>query len=183
MASINGIELKGLKEFKGHEQEPLTQGNIYYKGKKVGWYSQDSYGGEDYISLAKDLGVEVKNEVEEILNSYESDTIFSGISELYDKCYGANFDTKKFKGGEYLFADLIRLQDHERIYKKFNKKWNINNIAICYKDLFTMFASASILPKEEFKKKLDKDKNIKLYYLYSSLEDFKLDTRNGSYFA
>ena len=35
MASINGIELKGLKEFKGHEQEPLTQGNIYYKGKKL----------------------------------------------------------------------------------------------------------------------------------------------------
>ena len=45
MASINEIEIKSLKEFKGHEGEPLFQGNIYYKGKKLGFWSQDAHGG------------------------------------------------------------------------------------------------------------------------------------------
>ena len=45
MAKINGFELKGIKTFKGHEGEPCQQGNIYYKGKRVGWFSDDSWGG------------------------------------------------------------------------------------------------------------------------------------------
>lgn len=175
MASINGIELKGIKEFKGHEFEDLVQGNIYYKGKKVGWYSQDSWGGCDHIDLDYTLPKELLKEIKNILDNYESETLFNGISKLYDKKYNVKFDHKIFKGGEFLFGDLIQLNDFEKTYKKFSKQWGINNIAICYKDLFNNVVRGSKLPKEMFERQLKNDKEIELYYLYSGLEDFKIN--------
>ena len=65
----------------------------------------------------------------------------------------------------------------EKTYKKLAKKWGTNNIEFCYKSLFDSFVKGSKLTKEEFKEELEKDKSIKLYYLFSSLEDFKVDTR------
>ena len=37
MAKIKGIEIKGLREFKGRDWEG-AQGNIYIDGVKAGWY-------------------------------------------------------------------------------------------------------------------------------------------------
>lgn len=45
MASINGVTIKSLKFFSGHEGEPLSQGTIYLNNKKLGFWSQDSHGG------------------------------------------------------------------------------------------------------------------------------------------
>ena len=45
MASINGIEIKNLKSFRGHEGEPLYQGTVYKNGAKLGFWSQDAHGG------------------------------------------------------------------------------------------------------------------------------------------
>ena len=42
MAEIFGVTIKNRKEFRGHEGEPCTQGNIYQNGKKIGYYS-DSF--------------------------------------------------------------------------------------------------------------------------------------------
>lgn len=177
MAKINGIELKGIKEFKGHEFEDLIQGNIYYKGKKVGWYSQDSWGGCDHIDLDYTLPKDLLKEIKDILDNYESDTLFKGISELYDKNYNVKFEHKIFKGAEFLFGDLIQLNDFEKIYKKHTKKWGTDKIAICYLDLFTQVVRGSKLPLSMFTNLLDNDKNVQLYYVYSSLNDFNVDTR------
>ena len=179
MAKINEIELKGIKEFKGHEFEDLIQGNIYYKGKKVGWYSQDSWGGCDHIDLDYTLPKDLLKEINDILDNYESDKVFKGISDLYDKTYNIKFDHKILKGGEYLFGDLIQLDTFEKKYKNFSKQWGVNNIAICYKDLFSNVIKGSKLPKSEFEKILNSDENIKLYYLYSGLEDFIINTDKG----
>lgn len=179
MASINGIELKGVKEFKGHEFEDLVQGNIYYKGKKVGWYSQDSWGGCDHIDLNYTLPKELLKEIKDILDNYESETLFKGISDLYDKKYNVKFEHKIFKGGEFLFGDLIQLNDFEKKYKKFSKQWCTNLIALCYKDLFTMNIKGSRLSKDAFENLLKNDKEVQLYYLYSGLEDFKVNTNKG----
>lgn len=40
MASINGVSIKAFKKFRGHEGEELYQGNVYYNGKKLGFWSQ-----------------------------------------------------------------------------------------------------------------------------------------------
>lgn len=182
MASINGIELKGIKEFKGHEFEDLIQGNIYYKGKKVGWYSQDSWGGCDHIDLDYTLPKDLLKEINDVLDNYESDTIFYGIDELYDKEYNVKWENgkKRLKGGEWLFGELIQLSDFEKVYKKHTKKWGTDKIAICYLDLFTQVVRGSKLPLSMFTNLLDNDKNVQLYYVYSSLNDFNVDTRKES---
>ena len=47
MASLNGVSIRNLKTFNGHEGEPLYQGSIYNNGTKLGFWSQDAHGGCD----------------------------------------------------------------------------------------------------------------------------------------
>ena len=53
MASIFGFEIKGLKTFRGRDGEG-SQGNIYYNGKKVGWYNNSADGGASDIDFDGD---------------------------------------------------------------------------------------------------------------------------------
>lgn len=49
MAEIFGISLKNLKSFIGHEGK-CYQGSLYIEGKKIGFWTQDSWGGcDDYM--------------------------------------------------------------------------------------------------------------------------------------
>lgn len=50
MATINGVEVKALKSFVGREGECL-QGTVYLNGKKLGFWSQDSWGGPDQFDF------------------------------------------------------------------------------------------------------------------------------------
>ena len=54
MARINGVELKAVKKYTGHEGV-CAQGNVYYKGKKLGFWSQDSWGGPDEFDFDKSV--------------------------------------------------------------------------------------------------------------------------------
>lgn len=46
MAKINGVEMKAIKSYPGHECE-CAYASIYIDGKRVGRWSQDSWGGPD----------------------------------------------------------------------------------------------------------------------------------------
>ena len=50
VASINGVSLKNLKYYVGHEGGCL-QGDVYLDGKKLGFWSQDSWGGPDMFEF------------------------------------------------------------------------------------------------------------------------------------
>lgn len=43
MAKIFGFEIKSVKSFKSHDGYPIFQGNVYFKGKKIGSWSQDDW--------------------------------------------------------------------------------------------------------------------------------------------
>jgi hypothetical protein len=43
--TTTAYEIKGIKSFKGHDGEPLSQGNLYLGAKKVCEWSDDSWGG------------------------------------------------------------------------------------------------------------------------------------------
>ncbi|USK62248.1 hypothetical protein [Peribacillus asahii] len=45
MASINGLEVKGVKYFPDHDGALIPYGNLYLNGKKVGSFRDDSWGG------------------------------------------------------------------------------------------------------------------------------------------
>lgn len=167
MASIKGIELRNIKDFRGHEQEELTQGDVYYKGKKVGYYSQDAWGGMDIFDLDwQNLSKELMKEVKDITDNYIGGKLFKKLDDLYDKQYNITWEHREQKGYEYLFMDLLQLLAHEETYKKYAKKWNTNDISIIYYDLYRS-AVCSGEPKGSMKDYT--------YFLYKSLKDFDIE--------
>jgi hypothetical protein len=163
MAKLKGFELKNITNFRGHEGEPLMQGNVYYKNKKVGFWSQDSWGGPDNFTLDYGLDKELRDKINKILFEYVGGKIFRKLDEL---TYGKDFKLEQ-KGYEFFFCDLIQLKNHEDTYKKYSKKWKRNRIYIIYNDAFHT-TIASMPTDEDIEKKFPN----KLYYKYESLNDF-----------
>lgn len=52
-ADFNGYWIKNLKNFQGHEGEPLFQCSVYKDNKKIGSFSEDSWGGPAMLSCEK----------------------------------------------------------------------------------------------------------------------------------
>jgi hypothetical protein len=167
MASIKGIELKNVKDFRGHEGEDLVQGDVYYKGKKVGYYSQDAWGGMDIFDLDwQNLPKELMQEIKDITDNYIGGKLFKKLDDLYDKTYKISFVHPEHKGYEYLFEDLLELLDHEKLYKKYSETWGVKTIYIVYKSLFERQVCGAILQPQY------KDKT---YFKYNSLKNFVID--------
>lgn len=107
MATINGISVKGMKKFLGHEGEPCFQGNLYLNNKKIGFWSQDSWGGCDNFNIDR-----VCNE--HLLNK-------AVISLNPDKAYHGGTAENPFVleyNLERLLGDYISLVQDEKEYKK-----------------------------------------------------------------
>ena len=82
------FELKGLKQFKGHEGEPLMQSNIYFNGKKVGSWSDDSWGGEMRIIFEnkdiQDKFVEFSKDILKATLDYEGNPYNVATMDTHD---------------------------------------------------------------------------------------------------
>ena len=109
MASINGIMVKNLKTFCGHEGEPCFQGNLYLGGKKIGFWSQDSHGAiMDNVDLDREYSeIYLRKKIEEL----NKDKAISGKS-----ISGADYTIEYSL--ESLMSDLLGLLDDEKTFKK-----------------------------------------------------------------
>lgn len=84
-ASIKGFELRNITHFLGHEQEDCYQGFIYYKGKKVGYYSDDSWGGQAIIDFFNE-GIDKvfnQNAKEYLKERYPKDTLMHDFTDMF----------------------------------------------------------------------------------------------------
>ena len=102
--TINGITIKGLKKSSGHEGG-YCQGTVYLDGKKLGFWSQDAWGGPD---------------------SYDSTEMYEKLAERA-KSYQSGFpDSYKFKdvldSPDVLLGELVQFMDEEKTYKKYAKQ-------------------------------------------------------------
>lgn len=107
MASINGISVKNLKKFRGHEGEPLFQGSLYLGGKKIGSWSQDYHNGPDDIDLEGNLSETLLNKAvaarnpDKAIHSTRPDgsafTVEYDLSLLLDDFISLLDDEKEFK--------------------------------------------------------------------------------------
>ena len=70
--------------------------------------------------------------------------------------------------------ELLQLLENEKTYKKYSKLWGVNTIAICYRTLYDTIVRGSKLNKEQFTEKLKEYQDIKLSYVYESLNDFNM---------
>ena len=110
MAKIKDFEIRHIVKFRGHEEEPLQQGDIYYAGKKIGFYSDSAFGGDSIINI-------YQREEEIILNKVASEFVeenkkHPSISDFID------FIDKK----AVFLEEILQLQDYEQLYKKGLKK-------------------------------------------------------------
>lgn len=138
MASIKGIEIKGVKGYQGHEGY-CQQGNIYMDGKKIGFYSEDGWGGPPTLDVnSKELKQELKQrmslyyqehpqidsikmwkmEKEEIILDSEGKMDESKLPRT-DFTNGGLFESNL---EELFFPQLLELKDMESAYKKAIKK-------------------------------------------------------------
>lgn len=111
MAQINGISIKGRKEFKGHEGESCTQGNLYIGKTCVGYYSDSFMMGPVDI---------------DIMPQYREE-FYRRISEYWKK----EADEGRYEEGKYYEEDgmfmytLNQLFDLEKYFKKAIKSGGI----------------------------------------------------------
>ena len=99
MSSIKGLEIKGLTKFRGHEGEPLRQGNIYLKGKKVGFYSDGDWGGCATISYdSKEIEAEIQAITVQYFKENPPDYTFANTDDyLLSAVIDLALDEKDFK--------------------------------------------------------------------------------------
>ena len=154
MASINNVQIKSLKTFKGREGL-CSQGNIYLNGKKLGFWSQDSHGA--------------------ICDDFDFD------ESLLDQAAKNIFETEddwKLYGVESFLYKLLILMDYEKIYKKIAKKGYKSMLLVSdgFHISYYMYPEKTGLIKEhveELKKGMFKRETPKVV-IFHSLDDFNI---------
>ena len=113
MAQLYGFEIKGVKSFRGHDGESLKQGNLYYNGKKVAFWSQDAWGGPDtliYEDLEKDTLLNTKSALKDAIEKFKES----------EYCYDTSF--LEYINYESFIEALILLKDLEKEFKNYVKR-------------------------------------------------------------
>lgn len=160
MASINNITIKNLRSFEGREGT-CYQGNVWYKGKKLGFWSQDGDGAIcdnfDFNELV------LKEEVEKYKQS-------KYVSDEY----------RKITSIETLLSDLVDLTLDEKDYRKQLKAGRPYMLVTTDGYHLNWTASPAEFSSEKInafvearKKEYFKDWDGS-YKLYSSLDDFTI---------
>lgn len=117
MASINGIQLKGVKTFVGREGD-FCQGNVYVDSKKVGFWSEDGDGGCDFFDFdEKKYDERVQNFKDSLIDyPYINYVDFSAVLGALMLLNSIEKDAKKhFKNGvKAIIASVDKY--HARLY-------------------------------------------------------------------
>ena len=123
MASINGVSIKGLKTFRGHEGEICSQGNVYLDGKKLGFWSENSWSGAgDY-------------EFDEKLLKERCDMMAEGMKD-------GRVPIKEIMCADILLYHLTILMDYEKDFKKAVKRGTKAVVFTTNKHLISMYEFA-----------------------------------------
>lgn len=156
MASICGVSLKNIKNFKGHEGEPCYQANIYLNNKKIGYYSDDAWG-----AICLNLHFDSKENEEKINKIAEEygkrpDKLDLTFSEQYN----LNYTLDSF------IEDILFLSLYEKDFKKYQKKY-ADFAGVVIGEQYNYLLST----KENFKEKIKHLSGIP----FLKLEDFIIE--------
>ncbi len=182
MASINGITVKSIKQFRGHEGEPLCQGNIYLGNKKIGFWSQDSHGGPDSYWLDEPYRVRKLEAKVAELNCDKTKTYSRGDGSTYTIAYSLDI----------MFGDLMNMHEDEKMFKNAIKNGYGGLLLVTdrchvigwYLDDATVALSNNAI-LEKFSKAIEEEKKKNKFYkedgftkhkckIYRSYDDFNV---------
>lgn len=102
------LTMKGITKFRGHEGEPLEQGNVYFNGKKVGFLSEGDWGGPCSLELTSN---EAKAAVESYIAAQPDVRFESGSAHKYDE--------------EFLVIDLLDCSQFLKTVKLHKKRGDL----------------------------------------------------------
>ena len=166
MASIYGFTVKGVKYFQGRDWEGC-QGDIYYNGKKVGFYN--------------DLGDGAPATIDFCVGDVERDRINGLLQDAVDKYYKRFPLEEEYArlepDAEMFIAKLIGLTEDEKEYKKFRKqifeKTGNHPAVIAFYTRHKPFGSfMQVIKSDEDAEKLKTDENYSQVRIYKSPDDF-----------
>lgn len=160
MASINGVEIKNLKGFKGHDGESLYQGTIYLNGEKLGFWSQDSWGGCD-------------------MYDFDTSPLKKAVTD-FQQSFPDSFPLKTFfTEPDVLLAEIIFWKDLEKTFKKYQKDGYKAMVSIVDKEKILSIPAKTISEMEEITKEhlshldeLKKDNKALTVFSFTSINDF-----------
>ncbi len=144
--NFGGYWLKGVKEYKGHEGEPLFQGNVYYKNKKIGFFAMGDWGGPSTLSDITDSDAKQLNNFAALFTGsvLEPETsLMCSIMEAIDRrkqylrlCRkSVLIKLPKHKEGEFCSWDLVYKGAELATAQAFDKKYGKGNYHIINKEL------------------------------------------------
>lgn len=121
MSKINGLEVKSLKSFTGHEEELLYRGTLYLQGKKIGEFREDFMSGPMDITLLPELDYQKLNNKIVELNKGLPDPWHTEEEDEKDLCPWG----EKLKDFclELMIHRIIDLKNWEKEYKKAHKQY------------------------------------------------------------
>ncbi len=155
IVSINCFSIKNIVNFRGHKQELLKQGDVYYKGKKIGFYSQNFSGGTDYIDI-----------------DYEYINIIKKYMET--KYENENEKMPFYLNQDYFFLELLILNEDYNYFKKAIKQGYLGVIFFKKKgENYSEYVSS--FKNELALKHIKSNTNYERFRVYKSLEDFIQD--------
>ena len=158
MASINGISIKSLKNFRDHEGFTIHQGNVYYRNRKLGFWSQDSWGGGDLFEFDHHI---LDGEVEKYR---KSDLVIDEYRDIVDL--------------EIMLGDIVHLIEDEKLYKKGAKDGFVTMVLA--DNSYRMEAYATTLDKQRVLKSKDYKEFVKDHdgwkvTIFGSVDDFNIE--------
>lgn len=159
MASIHGISIKNVECFLDHEELLIHKGEIYLNGKKIGFWSQDSWGGPDRYSFSEPLMEERLNRKVIELNQ---DKALHGVTRD-NKPYVVDYNL------DLLMYDLVKLMADEKIFLDAKKEGRTGIIIATdghHKFAYSFNEKVSVLSNEEI-----------LQYFAKDIEDAKKEAR------
>ena len=108
MATINGLSLKKIRTFTGHEGECCYQGDLYLGNNKIGFWSQDTHCGMDDLSMEDAYSEKKLQQAIMDLNKDKTTTYTASDGKTIDFHYDLSC----------LLYDWIKLHDAEKAFKK-----------------------------------------------------------------
>lgn len=152
--AIKDIELRNIVAFKGHEEEPLFQGDIYYHNCPVGWFSEDAWGGDSHIRIKEPYYEIIENLSKEYLQKRYKEEFLQDLSTL--------------------FTDILALNESYRFFKEQSKK-GMQIVAVVTTEIGSWLSERVIaFRNEKCLQEYLKTENMILVFKYTSLKDFNV---------